>query len=64
MRFVESDNHYFWPLTKQSFNQHDEAGVLDVLKLMQQFRTEPNAETLAVFVLPKLAVTLKDARKR
>ncbi|XP_058451911.1 leucine-rich PPR motif-containing protein, mitochondrial [Malaya genurostris] len=54
--------HYFWPLIIQSFNKQNEAGVLDVLKLMQRLGTELDAETLSVFVLPKLAITLKDVR--
>ncbi|EDS33204.1 leucine rich protein, putative [Culex quinquefasciatus] len=54
--------HYFWPLIAQSFTKHGESGVLDVLKLMQRTKTEADAETLSVFVLPKLSVTLKDVR--
>ncbi|XP_055613471.1 leucine-rich PPR motif-containing protein, mitochondrial [Uranotaenia lowii] len=54
--------HYFWPLIVQNFNRNGEAGVLDVLKLMQQTKTELDSETLTVFVLPKLSVSLKDTR--
>ncbi|XP_058825217.1 leucine-rich PPR motif-containing protein, mitochondrial isoform X2 [Topomyia yanbarensis] len=54
--------HYFWPLIIHNFTKQGEAGVLSVLKLMQRFGTELDAETLSVFVLPKLSITLNDVR--
>ncbi|XP_065082331.1 leucine-rich PPR motif-containing protein, mitochondrial isoform X2 [Ochlerotatus camptorhynchus] len=54
--------HYFWPLIVHNFTKHGEAGVLDVLKLMKRYRTEIDVETISVFVLPKLAISLKDVR--
>lgn len=54
--------HYFWPLIVQHFAQSGEAGVMDVLKLMQRLKTELDAETISVFVLPTLSISLKDVR--
>ncbi|XP_055544263.1 leucine-rich PPR motif-containing protein, mitochondrial [Wyeomyia smithii] len=54
--------HYFWPLIVQNFDRQGESGVLDVLKMMQSLDTTPDEETLSVFVLPKLSITLKDVR--
>ncbi|XP_055636909.1 leucine-rich PPR motif-containing protein, mitochondrial [Toxorhynchites rutilus septentrionalis] len=54
--------HYFWPLIVQNFTDRGEAGVLEALKLMQKLRTELDEETISVFVLPKLSITLKDVR--
>ncbi|XP_050085024.1 leucine-rich PPR motif-containing protein, mitochondrial [Anopheles aquasalis] len=54
--------HYFWPLFLQRFKSDSEAGVLGVLKLMQKLNVEPDQETIVTYVLPKLSLTLKDAR--
>ncbi|XP_049531623.1 leucine-rich PPR motif-containing protein, mitochondrial [Anopheles darlingi] len=54
--------HYFWPLFLQRFKTDSEAGVLAVLKLMQKLNVEPDQETIVTYVLPKLSLTLKDAR--
>ncbi|XP_035782201.1 leucine-rich PPR motif-containing protein, mitochondrial-like [Anopheles albimanus] len=54
--------HYFWPLFLQRFKSDSEAGVLGVLKLMQKLAVEPDQETIVTYVLPKLSLTLKDAR--
>ncbi|XP_062565425.1 leucine-rich PPR motif-containing protein, mitochondrial [Armigeres subalbatus] len=54
--------HYFWPLIVQNFAKNGEAGVMNVLKLMHQFKTELDVETISVFVLPKLSISLKDVR--
>ncbi|XP_053694155.1 leucine-rich PPR motif-containing protein, mitochondrial [Sabethes cyaneus] len=54
--------HYFWPLIVQNFDRQGESGVLDVLKMMHSLDTIPDEETLSVFVLPKLSISLKDIR--
>lgn len=54
--------HYFWPLIVQNFTRSGEAGVMDALKLMQRYKTELDVETISVFVLPKLSISLKDVR--
>ncbi|XP_058057262.1 leucine-rich PPR motif-containing protein, mitochondrial [Anopheles bellator] len=54
--------HYFWPLFLQRARDDGEGGVLAVLKMMQKLNVEPDHETIVTYVLPKLAVTLKDAR--
>lgn len=55
--------HYFWPIF-QSYSKHTgEAGILSVIKLMQEFKVEPDFETCNQFVLPKLSITLKDPKQ-
>ncbi|XP_052868897.1 leucine-rich PPR motif-containing protein, mitochondrial [Anopheles cruzii] len=54
--------HYFWPLFLQRAQDDGEGGVLAVLKMMQKLNVEPDHETIVTYVLPKLTVTLKDAR--
>uniref|UniRef100_A0A182IME0 Pentacotripeptide-repeat region of PRORP domain-containing protein n=1 Tax=Anopheles atroparvus TaxID=41427 RepID=A0A182IME0_ANOAO len=54
--------HYFWPLFLQRFQSDGEAGVLGVLQLMHKLNVEPDAETITLYVLPKLSLTLKDSR--
>ncbi|KFB41413.1 hypothetical protein ZHAS_00008998 [Anopheles sinensis] len=54
--------HYFWPLFLQRAQSDGEAGILGVLKLMQKLKVEPDEETITLYVLPKLSVTLKDSR--
>uniref|UniRef100_A0A182MJ40 Pentacotripeptide-repeat region of PRORP domain-containing protein n=1 Tax=Anopheles culicifacies TaxID=139723 RepID=A0A182MJ40_9DIPT len=54
--------HYFWPLFLQRSKADGEAGVLSVLQTMKKLKVEPDQETLTQYVLPKLALTLKDSR--
>uniref|UniRef100_A0A182N463 Pentacotripeptide-repeat region of PRORP domain-containing protein n=1 Tax=Anopheles dirus TaxID=7168 RepID=A0A182N463_9DIPT len=54
--------HYFWPLFMQRSKSDGEAGVLSVLQTMQKLKCEPDQETLTQYVLPKLALTLKDSK--
>uniref|UniRef100_A0A182QNI1 Pentacotripeptide-repeat region of PRORP domain-containing protein n=1 Tax=Anopheles farauti TaxID=69004 RepID=A0A182QNI1_9DIPT len=54
--------HYFWPLLAQRSKSDGEAGVLGVLRTMQKLKCDPDQETLAQYVLPKLALTLKDSK--
>uniref|UniRef100_A0A182T6K4 Pentacotripeptide-repeat region of PRORP domain-containing protein n=1 Tax=Anopheles maculatus TaxID=74869 RepID=A0A182T6K4_9DIPT len=55
--------HYFWPLFLQRSKTDGEGGVLSVLQTMQKLKVEPDQETLTQYVLPKLALTLKDSRR-
>uniref|UniRef100_A0A182R6A2 Leucine-rich PPR motif-containing protein, mitochondrial n=1 Tax=Anopheles funestus TaxID=62324 RepID=A0A182R6A2_ANOFN len=54
--------HYFWPLFLQRSKADGEAGILSVLQTMKKLKVEPDQETLTQYVLPKLALTLKDSR--
>ncbi|EAA01251.4 AGAP002038-PA [Anopheles gambiae str. PEST] len=54
--------HYFWPLFMQRTKTDGEAGVLGVLQTMRKLKVDPDQETLTQYVLPKLALTLKDSR--
>ncbi|XP_035897350.1 leucine-rich PPR motif-containing protein, mitochondrial [Anopheles stephensi] len=55
--------HYFWPLFQQRSKADGEGGILSTLQTMQKLKVEPDQETLTQYVLPKLALTLKDSRR-
>lgn len=55
--------HYFWPSLLQSSLTDGEMGVLDMLKLMTKFKVEADFETISVYVLPKLGITMKNSEK-
>ncbi|XP_074531608.1 leucine-rich PPR motif-containing protein, mitochondrial [Halichoeres trimaculatus] len=44
--------HYFWPLLTQHLKDKSIAGVIQVLKGMQEFGVPPDIETLSHYVLP------------
>uniref|UniRef100_A0A8D8WIM4 Leucine-rich PPR motif-containing protein, mitochondrial n=1 Tax=Cacopsylla melanoneura TaxID=428564 RepID=A0A8D8WIM4_9HEMI len=46
--------HYFWPLIIQSYNQHGETGVLDVLDRMLSLNITIDHETLVQYLCPRL----------
>uniref|UniRef100_W8AAS6 Leucine-rich PPR motif-containing protein, mitochondrial n=1 Tax=Ceratitis capitata TaxID=7213 RepID=W8AAS6_CERCA len=55
--------HYFWPLLLQSHQQSGEAGMLNVLKEMSSLNVSCDRETIALYVLPNLPITLQDPVK-
>ncbi|XP_075902405.1 leucine-rich PPR motif-containing protein, mitochondrial [Nelusetta ayraudi] len=44
--------HYFWPLLTQHLKDKNTAGVIEVLKGMQQLEVVPDVETISTYVLP------------
>uniref|UniRef100_A0AAQ4QPU5 Leucine rich pentatricopeptide repeat containing n=1 Tax=Gasterosteus aculeatus aculeatus TaxID=481459 RepID=A0AAQ4QPU5_GASAC len=44
--------HYFWPLLTQHVKDGNTAGVVEVLKGMQELEVSPDVETLTTYVLP------------
>lgn len=55
--------HYFWPLFTYNSLTDGEVGVLKTLALMQKYNVEVDPDTLTFYVLPKLALTLKQIEK-
>lgn len=55
--------HYFWPLINYNSLIDGEVGVLKTLLLMKKYNVEIDTDTLTFYVLPKLAVTLKQIEK-
>lgn len=59
--------HYFWPLLTQHMKDNNTAGVLAVVKGMQELEVCPDVETLSTYILPAFPSTeaarqaLKDA---
>ncbi|XP_017492938.1 PREDICTED: leucine-rich PPR motif-containing protein, mitochondrial [Rhagoletis zephyria] len=51
--------HYFWPLLLHNHRQSGEAGVLSALKQMKALNVACDRETIALYVLPHLPVTLQ-----
>ncbi|XP_053952059.1 leucine-rich PPR motif-containing protein, mitochondrial [Anastrepha ludens] len=51
--------HYFWPLLLHNHRQSGEAGVLSVLKQMKSLNVACDRETIALYTLPLLPLTLK-----
>ncbi|KAI3362765.1 hypothetical protein L3Q82_001820 [Scortum barcoo] len=45
-------SHYFWPLLTQHLKDNNVAGVVELLKGMQELGVSPDAETLSIYVLP------------
>uniref|UniRef100_A0A3Q0RVT7 PROP1-like PPR domain-containing protein n=1 Tax=Amphilophus citrinellus TaxID=61819 RepID=A0A3Q0RVT7_AMPCI len=44
--------HYFWPLLTQHVKENNIAGVVEVMKGMQELDVSPDVETLSNYVLP------------
>ncbi|KAM4606941.1 LOW QUALITY PROTEIN: leucine-rich PPR motif-containing protein, mitochondrial [Polymixia lowei] len=44
--------HYFWPLLTQHLKDHNTAGVLEVVKGMQELGVYPDVETFSNYILP------------
>uniref|UniRef100_A0A3Q4AYY1 PROP1-like PPR domain-containing protein n=1 Tax=Mola mola TaxID=94237 RepID=A0A3Q4AYY1_MOLML len=44
--------HYFWPLLAQHLKDKNTAGVVEVLKGMQELGVSPDVETLSSYILP------------
>lgn len=44
--------HYFWPLLTQHLKDNNTAGVVEVLKGMQELGVSPDVETLSIYSLP------------
>ncbi|XP_045925978.1 leucine-rich PPR motif-containing protein, mitochondrial [Micropterus dolomieu] len=44
--------HYFWPILTQHLKDSNTAGVVEVLKGMQELGVSPDVETLSNYVLP------------
>lgn len=55
--------HYFWPLLLQNHEQFGEAGLLSVLKQMNSLNVACDGETIALYVLPNLPITLQQPEK-
>ncbi|XP_039961669.1 leucine-rich PPR motif-containing protein, mitochondrial [Bactrocera tryoni] len=55
--------HYFWPLLLQRHEQSGEAGLLSVLKQMNSLNVTCDRETIALYVLPNLPITLQQPEK-
>lgn len=55
--------HYFWPSLLQSHEQSGEAGLLGVLKQMNSLNVTCDRETIALYVLPNLPITLQQPEK-
>ncbi|XP_011177083.2 leucine-rich PPR motif-containing protein, mitochondrial [Zeugodacus cucurbitae] len=55
--------HYFWPLLLQSHEQSGEAGLLNVLKQMNALNVSCDRETIGLYVLPNLPLTLQQPEK-
>ncbi|KAM9344741.1 leucine-rich PPR motif-containing protein, mitochondrial [Symphorus nematophorus] len=59
--------HYFWPLLTQHVKDNNTAGVVEVVKGMQELEVSPDVETLSMYILPVFPSTdaarqaLKDA---
>ncbi|XP_041866197.1 leucine-rich PPR motif-containing protein, mitochondrial [Melanotaenia boesemani] len=54
--------HYFWPLLTQSVKDNNPAGVVEVMKGMQELGVSPDIETLSSYVLPVFP-TIEAARQ-
>ncbi|KAF3841884.1 hypothetical protein F7725_023835 [Dissostichus mawsoni] len=54
--------HYFWPLLIQHVKGKNPAGVVEVLKGMQDLKIEPDSETLSHYVFPAFA-NIEEARQ-
>jgi len=54
--------HYFWPLLIDAYKVNGETGLLNVVKLMGSLNIEFDYDTLRFYILPKLPITMKDAR--
>lgn len=46
--------HYFWPLIVANANAGSDNGIINVLLKMQEFKLNPNVETIRDYVLPNL----------
>ncbi|XP_063710144.1 leucine-rich PPR motif-containing protein, mitochondrial [Culicoides brevitarsis] len=55
--------HYFWPLLNYRNLFDGEAGIIQTLVLMKNFNVEVDQDTLKLFVLPKLRLTLNEIEK-
>lgn len=55
--------HYFWPLFSYNSLIDGEVGIIKTLSLMQKYNVEVDSDTLTFYVLPKLALTLKQIEK-
>lgn len=56
-------SHYFWPLLMAASRTQGEAGVLTILDLIKELNVDLDHQTINVFILPKLSITIKDAKK-
>ncbi|KAM9726781.1 leucine-rich PPR motif-containing protein, mitochondrial [Menidia menidia] len=54
--------HYFWPLLTQPAKEKNVAGVMEVLKGMQELGVSPDVETLSNYILPVFP-NIDEARK-
>ncbi|KAG4079233.1 hypothetical protein HA402_006956 [Bradysia odoriphaga] len=55
--------HYFWPIILQQYRVTGETGILNVLKEMKDLNVPVDEETLVHYVLPKLKITMKNAKQ-
>ncbi|XP_012720452.2 leucine-rich PPR motif-containing protein, mitochondrial [Fundulus heteroclitus] len=44
--------HYFWPLLTQPVKENNVAGVVEVMRGMEQLGVSPDLETLSTYILP------------
>lgn len=51
---IQIRQHFFWPLLVAKANIGSEEGIIDVLLKMQEFKVNPNTETIRDYVLPNL----------
>lgn len=54
--------HYFWPILHQQYRTEGETGMLNVLQEMRKLKVPVDEETINQ-VLPKLTITMKDAKQ-
>uniref|UniRef100_A0A336MTM1 CSON006467 protein n=1 Tax=Culicoides sonorensis TaxID=179676 RepID=A0A336MTM1_CULSO len=55
--------HYFWPLFIHNSTIDGEIGVFKTLELMKKFSVQVDHDTLTFYVMPQLAITLKNVEK-
>lgn len=55
--------HYFWPVLMSASKRQGEAGVLEILDLIKELKVGLDFQTINFYILPKLSITIKDAKK-
>lgn len=55
--------HYFWSLLMNANKTQGEAGVLQILNLIKELKVDLDFQTINFYILPKLSITIKDAKK-
>lgn len=54
--------HYFWPLFIREYQINGEQGVIDLIVEMKTLNVKPDADTINIYILPRVALILKDIK--